>query len=352
VMPLHGLAWSAVLLVLSGCGQVGPTARTTPSAVASLSSPTASAAAVSSPTASPAATPWTLACRLPVVVGTEQSAERGWVTIPGGKYTPDTTPVTGPSGSSDFQPTGDSYDWAIGAWLPVRDVYLSADGANYVTETETASGPLLHLVDAKTRKQTLITAAHGPSKGYDWTLVGYGHQGVYLGVLSVVGETPSEAPGLWLLDPVTGRFRVIDQSHAWYGISGGLAWSYSVDNAGGYTVYRLDLSTGQVSHWYTSKLFGGIVAAMPDGEIVVWDIEDSGVGHIVLLTEVGTQLPLALPSDSTFDTSGNFQIGNFEEPGVWIALNSGIALITKALGLRLMANGPRGQPLLAVGACR
>jgi hypothetical protein len=349
-MPLHGLAWSAVLIILSGCAQAGPTARTTPSPVASLSSPTASAVAVPSPTASPAATPSTLACRLPVVDGTSQLAERGWVTFPSGQYTPDTTPVTGPSGN--LIPTSDSYDWAIGAWLPVSDVYVSPDGANYVTEDETASGPELHLVDAKTRKQTLIPAGHGPSKGYDWWLVGYGHQGLYLGVLSVVGETPSEAPGLWLLNPATGHFQQIDRSHTWYQISGGLAWSYSIDDAGGYTVYRLDFATGQVSRWYTSKLFGGIVAAMPDGEIVVWDVEDNGVGRLFLLTETGTQLALALPSDSAFDVSGDVRIGAFEEPGVWIALNNGIALVTKALGLRPMAHGPGEQPLSAAGACR
>jgi hypothetical protein len=210
----------------------------------------------------------------------------------------------------------------------------------------------LHLVDAKTRTQTLIPAGHGPSKGYDWTVVGYGKQGVYLGVLSVVGETPSEAPGLWLLDPVTGHFRVIDRTHTWYGISGGFAWSYSIDDAGGYTVYRLDLSTGLVSRWYASTLFGGIVAAMPDGEIVVWDVEDNGVGRLFLLGETGTQLPLGLPSDSAFDTSGDFRIGDFEEPGVWIALNTGIALVTKTLGLRPMAHGLGGQPLWAAGACR
>jgi hypothetical protein len=338
-----GIVCFAILMVLAACGQT----RSTTSPAAAVSSPSPIRSPIPSLSTSPLATqPLDLACRLPVVAQSPAGVERGWITLPGGEYARDTTTLTNPS--TEHMP---SYDWGGEFWVPVEQEYVSPDGSDYVVKIDSRSNlPTgFYLVDAKTRSQRLIQAADGPGGGIYWTILGYQNEGIYLGGLGAAGDAPTEVPGLWLLDPVTGNVRLIDRSHIWDVIGGGAAWAVDAppNAVGTWTVYRLDLASGQVNKSYTSDDFGGIVAPTPDGNVLVRGGNNGGPERIFLLTRTDQLIPVALPSGFAVDDGGQVA-----QPGVWMPFGNGIALYTKAYGLRVMALSPYGLMLFPAGGCR
>jgi hypothetical protein len=272
--------------------------------------------------------------------------ERGWITLPGGQYARDTATLANPS--SEHMP---SYDWGVAAWVPVEQQYVSPDGSDYVVQIDSRSNlPTgFYLVDAKTRSQRLIQSADGPGGGIHWTILGYQNEGIYLGGLGAAGDVPTEVPGLWLLDPLTGYVRLIDRSHIWDAIGGRAAWAVdALPNAvGTWTVYWLDLASGQVNKAYASDDFGGIVAPAPDGDVLIRGSDNGGPERIFLLTRTDELIPGALPSGFAVDYGGHVA-----QPGVWMPFGTGVALYTKAYGLRVMAQSPYGLMLFPVGGCR
>src|SRR5947209_2772241 len=125
---------AAITVVLIGapgsaCGGPNPgTARTTPSPVAvQNSSPgtSPSLSPASSPSTSPSSAPTPLSafpqCRLPYYKGGTGGfiggASGSWTADPSGHITPNPAWALVP---------GDSYDWALGIWVPVGARYQSA----------------------------------------------------------------------------------------------------------------------------------------------------------------------------------------------------------------------------------
>jgi hypothetical protein len=276
-----------------------------------------------------------------VVAQTPGGVERGWITLPGGQYTRESDPRANASETS--------YDWGLGAWVTAGAEALSPDGASYVIQNLTSSGPTFYLVDARTGKQRLILSTHGPSVGIDWSILTWQSAGIYLVGLGVTGETPSSVPGLWLLDPLTGHVRLIDRSHAWDLIGGGVAWAQDAPTGGvgTWTVYRLDVTSGVVNKAYASDDFSGLVAPTPDGDVLVRGGDNGGAERIFLLTRAGQLTPVAWPSDFGGDYGGVL-----DQPGVWMPIATGIALYTKAFGVQVMAQSPYGAMLFPAGACR
>src|SRR5258708_7375367 len=221
-MSKLAIACFSTVIVLTGCGHAAPTAMTsTPSAVAAPSALAATPFPAPSPSP-PAPQPANLECRLPVVSQAQGGVERGWITFPGGQYAHDTATLANPS--SEHMP---SYDWGVAAWVPVEQQYVSPDGSDYVVKIDSRSNlPTgFYLVDAKTRSQRLIQSADGPGGGIYWTILAYQGEGIYLGGLGAAGDAPTEVPGLWLLDPLAGHVRLIDRSHKWDVIGGGVIWT-------------------------------------------------------------------------------------------------------------------------------
>jgi hypothetical protein len=356
IRTVGGLAVAAVLaaVVLGACGKGSP--------VAEVSSPVGSPASVISPSSSPVASPTPvdrypsqLACRLPVVAQLGGGVERGWIALPGGQYARDNGTVSNFSDGTvanyyltEHMP---SYDWGARVWVPAEQQYVSPDGSDYVVQIDSRSKlPTgFYLVDAKTGSKRLIQSVTGPGGGVYWTLLGYQSEGIYLGGLGAAGDAPTQVPGLWLMDSLTGHVRLIDRSHIWDMIGGGSAWAVDAppNAVGTWTVYRLDLASGQIKKSYASEHFGGFVAPTPDGDVLVRGGDDGGPARIFTLTTGNEVVPLALPSGFSSDYGGH--VAN---PGVWIALSNGTALYTKANGMQGVVHSPYGLGLFPVGGCR
>jgi hypothetical protein len=345
-MRNRGTVCFSILIFVAACGQAVSTSPTP-----TTTSPTASRPSPSPPVAQP----YNLTCRLPVVAQTQGGVERGWITSPGGQYLRDDGAVANFSDgtvanyySTEHMP---SYDWGVGVWVPAEQEYVSPDGSDYVVQIDSRSKlPTgFYLVDAKTGSKRLIQSAQGPSRGISWTLLAYQHEGIYLGALGAAGDAPTEVPGLWLLDPGTGSVRLIDQSHIWNEIGGGVAWAVDAPpNAiGTWTVYWLDLTTGRVNKSYASDDFGGFVAPTPEGDVLVRGRANGGAERIFRLTTTDQLLPIALPIDFGLDYGGQVA-----EPGVWMPFATGVALYTKASGLQVMAQSPYGLILFPAAGCR
>jgi hypothetical protein len=327
----------AVLAVLaSACGS-----GAVPSAHVSSNPASATRSTSPSPSVGIAAN---LTCRLPVVSAAGPGEPPGgWVTFPGGQFVRDPASLS-VRGDANLP----SYDRAIGAWVPVELEKVSPDGGSYVL-TSYNSTPPLYLVDAKTGSRELILPAdrEGPILGSVWKVIQYANEGIYLWTGNGGMEMP--VPGLWLLDPKTGVVKLVDGSHYWGKVSGGFAWA--LDEAGtrasASKVYRLDLSTGQVSTLYESKTDIALLSPTPDGEILI-DYGQIGSPRLALLAGAGAFVPV--------DTPPAFPPVFSARPapqGVWIAvygeLWSGIALYVKGQGVTIMARS--SYALEAAGAC-
>ena len=333
---------ASFLLLAVACGS-----SAVPSAQVS-SSPTVSGSASASRDSSPsrsAGVAASLTCRLPVIsAGGPGEPPGGWVTFPGGQFVRDPASL-----SVRTDVNYPSYDRAIGAWVPAEWEKVAPGGASYVV-TSYNSTPPLYLADAKTGNRRLIlpTEHEGPIPGSAWKVVQYASEGIYLWTGNGGMEMP--VPGLWLLNPETGGVRLIDGSHYWGMVSGGVAWG--LDEAGtrasASKVYRLDLSTGQVSTLYDSKTLIRLVSPTPDGEILI-DYGEIGSPRLALLAGPGSFTPIELPP--AFPPIYNAHLSQL---GVWLAIYgeawSGIALYVKGEGVTIMA---RSQLWVdAAGDCR
>jgi len=269
-------------------------------------------------------------------------ATGGWVTFPDGAF------VSDPAGVPSRLESLPSYDRAIGAWVPVEPEKVAPDGASYVL-TSYNSTPPLYLVDARTGNQSLILTQEqeGPIQGSSWKVVRYASEGIYLWT----GNGGMEKPvlGLWLVDPKTGGVRLVDGSHYWGSVQGGVAWALDEPNtrASASKVYRLDLGTGEVTTVYESKTDIRLLSPTPDGEMLI-DYGKVGSPQLALLARPGSFVPIELPA--SFPPIYNARLA---QPGVWLAIFgeawSGIALYLKGEGVTIMARNPEPKPGLPAG---
>lgn len=325
-------------LLISACGPpAGTAAHGSPSTYASPLTSSTPVTQTTSPLASPFSSPSlpaavaaNLACRLPAITPVTGGYDRGWITFPGGTFLRD------PANLAVRQETLPSYDQAIGAWVPVEPEKVAPDGASYVL-TGYNSAPPFYLVDAKTGNRRLILPEEreGPIQGSAWKVIQYASEGIYLWTGNAGMEIP--VPGLWLLSPETGVVRLVDGSHYWGKVQGGVAWGLDEPNtrASASKVYRLDLSTGKVTTVYESKSDVRLLSPTTDGDMLI-DYGKIGSPRLALLGGLGSFAPIELPLG--FPPIYNARMA---EPGVWLAVFgeawSGIALYLKGEGVTIMA---------------
>ena len=298
-----------------------------------------------------------LTCRLPVVTEVNGDMVRGWVTFPGGTFAQD--PAILRNADNNHMP---SYDWAIGAWVPVEQNDVAPDGANYVLEmsgdqVNPPVGHAIYLVDAKSGKRRLVLSTGGPGPGRYWSgytpgLGGpdnYATEGVYLAAVGGGSDVPEPVPGLWLLNPLNSSARLIEGSHYWDVIGDGFAWTADYPVVGGTVtkIYRLDLATGQASLWYESKKSVRLISPTAEGGLLIGYGEEEGPGQLAVLDASHTLTLL----DSSPDF-GTDWVSILAQPGVWIAVDGGVALYMKGAGVRVMALSSSGNVIYPAGACR
>ena len=287
-----------------------------------------------------------LTCRLPVTTPTtdEDPAPGGWVTFPGGEFVRDQTSLPGRLNSHI-----PSYDRPLGMWVPVESNNVAPDGATYVLTNDLSlpNPGALYLVDAKTGTRRLLLSRTGPTNTSLWKVVSYTSEGIYLYAMSHGME--SGVPGLWLLDPPSGRVRLVEGSRYWSVISGGTAWALDPP---AYTpgdlvkVYRLDITTGKVTLAYQARTQVNLLSPTPEGDLLIayGDMESPKLG---LLVAPSSFVPIEIPSEFPMFSA------HMARPGVWIALYggrlNGIALYVKGEGVKVMAVSSYGFD--AAGDC-
>jgi hypothetical protein len=362
-LALHGwrlMRKGQILLVLvavliTACGGNAGNVALKPTASAGAS---AQPSAESTPQQSPSPTPFDLTCRLPVISNPgSNKTNRGWVTFPGGQFSPDP--------SSQWN---GSYDWAIHAWVPVEEWAVAPDGESYVvgmraSQTQAAG---ISVVNAKTGSRKVILSTKGPKAGQLWSFLAYTNKGVFLGAQGLGADTPGPpAPGLWLLDPASGRVRLIEGTHNWSGDpvirhnmrGGGFAWAfdYPEGSAGGTgtKVYRLDFATGQIVAWYQTDSYIELMSATEDGEVLVAYGDPS---RLALLDRSHQLTLLEVPAE--FDALA-VVTSTVAQPGLWITdSGNSLDLYQKGLGIRVMVSTPDfvthpdSRDLYAAGDCR
>jgi hypothetical protein len=270
----------------------------------------------------------TLSCRLPVISPALPGVPPGgWITFPGGQF--DRDPASLPSRLQSHVP---SYDWASKRWLPVESRYVAPDGGSYILTADQSlpDAGAFYFFDVKTGTRRLLLGGQGPSEAPgSWTVVDYASAGVYLWSAGI-----QTVPGLWLLDPATGKVRLIDGSHYWRMVAGGVAWALDPQGPGPgvkQAVYRLDLASGRVERWYETGSAISMLSPDSDGHVLVV-VGDDSAPRLGLLVGPDQFQSVALPLDFPLLADGYLQ-----HPGVWLSLRlGGLALYTEADGVRIM----------------
>jgi hypothetical protein len=277
----------------------------------------------------------TLTCRLPVISPYNPGVPPGgWITFPGGQFERDPA-----SNTNRLQAHVPSYDPAVKAWLPVENRYVNPNGDRYILTGDPTlpNAGAFYLVDVKTGTRRMVLDGNGPVEAPgSWTVVAFAEAGVYLWSAGI-----QPVPGLWLLDPATGKVRLVDGSHYWRMVANGVAWALDPEPSSGSSqkqaVFRLDIASGQVERWYEADLPAAgpspISMLAPDSEgHVLIVIGDESPPRLGLLLGPGHFQRLVLPVDFPAINDGYLR-----NPGVWLALRGGgLALYTAKDGVRIM----------------
>jgi hypothetical protein len=230
-----------------------------------------------------------------------------------------------------------SYDQAIGRWVPVEYEYVAPDGASYILHSDASleNPNAFYLVDAKSGNRRLISGDGPPQAPGSWQVIQYASVGVYLwsaGIKSV--------PGLWLLDPQTGNVRLVDGSHFWSMVGSGAAWALDWPRRVGdqitpWTVYRLDLISGQVSTWLETDTTVTLLSPTQDGDLLISFGKGEGE-QTKLLTGPNKLSQLELPPEFPLVTNAYLR-----HPGLWLTRGpGGLALYVKGEGVKVVAPSP------------
>ena len=286
-----------------------------------------------------------ISCSLPVASGGGPPQPAGFISLPSGAFTPDSTSVVSYDAASLRFATvqapvlyGDSgaptYDLAYRRWLPVKAAQVLPDGSAYVYTRAATPTPMrneIHLVNVATGADRLI---------YDkdaYHALAFQPEGIYLDY-HLNGTDGFR--GLWLLNPTTQALKAFPGGgQTWWAVVGGAgAWSYSVDGSrfGSTSFARLDLSTDAMTSWFsvssvqppqpgfkTVHVIGFDGSAHPLVDVFV----DRGTPEVWLLTGPGQAsrvagLPLLdfIPSLGVTDSHGTWLAGT---NGVYLYAGSG-----------------------------
>ena len=337
-VDVRNLAAGLVVLVLAGCGSAP--GKAVVSSTPATSGP-ASQAREASPSASqPGASAG--AWNLPVAISTgSATAQGGFVSLLEGAFSSDpsatlaNSTVGRPSLKGTWPRTNfamfPSYDTQLGRWVPVSLQQLTPDGKQYayaewVMPTGPVQGPTppseirIHVVDvASAADRTVYT-----TNKLLLSVVAYELDGIY--VTNQCWEGCGDVGGLWLLDPSTSQLKVIlarDADHTdWRWMTDGFVWGMGPwgPTSIATTVFRLDLSTGAVTPWFTPSKSVDVVAVDAQGFPLV-ETQDPYSGAVELWDATSSSAGTRIFASSTVVHFGSAISGPC---GTWIGSTSGL----------------------------
>jgi hypothetical protein len=229
-----------------------------------------------------------LNCRLPIFVGPPGSG--GFIVFPGDQFIADPSSAVSYPSASPGQPSpvppvvygpgpqsGFSYDAAFSKWVPVPFSQQSPDGKRYGFVSPSS----IYVEDMTTGTLSEL------GQGQQWSILSVEAAGVY--------ATQPGKSGLWLV-PYSGAPRQITAGGFWAAATDRFAYgspTSAVPQGATNSIIRVDLSTGQVSTWFTrvaatsnviglDEQGGAIISANGNGGFEIW-FADSPTSAIPVL---------------------------------------------------------------------
>ena len=217
---------------------------------------------------------------------------------------------------------------------------ISPDGASYVSQ-DTAT---IEIGDARTG--TVLRSI--PPGNYD-SVIAYTATGIYA---YHTGE--QVIPGLWKIDPSTGRVTQLQSSSTpvnWSLVDDNVAWGTYTTPDNVTAVMRLDLSTGVMTNIYqpAGQHDAAVVGLVGSGVMVVVEsFGNAGLVSAIVVNDDGSTAPVAVPGtllDKTF--THRLQDGSAI---IFSGLGYGVAAYDPDHGLQLLIDTP--QDMFLLGRCR
>jgi hypothetical protein len=241
-----------------------------------------------------------------------------------------------------------SYDWPLKRWVPVESASVSPDGTSYVLwDLPQQVGDFIMVDVATGQRRTIFASPEVEAHRSAWEAVGYRRvleytrQGIYIGDTGIMPK-----PGLWLLNPLTGKVRLVHGTDRnYWQVAGGAAWT-TVDSPSYQTLRRLDLTTGQIGDWYrfSSSAQPTLITVDGHGVPVIRTLGNDKVG---LIPQPDKFEKLPIPAGLEVWSA------HLAEPGLWLPLRwgKGVALYTREHGVQVFKTETGPYSFTLAGGC-
>lgn len=242
-----------------------------------------------------------------------------------------------------WNPTNDSYDVQAGQWVPAFPQAISPDGRSWAYATGALSGHngTVHVVDVASGSDRQLYSGAGAA-----TLLGFLSSGIYFVDGDPAAQAPSGYGSVWVVDPAHSDFprKIGPYPFRDLGVPGepalGAAGAFAVNvPLGAYAdrVERMDLTTGDVTTWFTSsigpaqmKLLGLDAQGRPI--IAIGPANQGNPFRVLLLTGPNRFVEIADGSNTNFRPDS----ATGDSHGIWFSEPGSIWLYQAATGLRVV----------------
>ena len=337
---LYGILATVLILTIVGVGiATGAIHRHTPNGPVVITSPSPGHSPSPTPRTTPSPTPSpSVVAQLKgkIAVSNGQPGSGGWITFPGGTFTPD--PASNVALPTGWAP-GLAHDLALNKWVPVPRDWVSPDGKKYVYFDSTT----FHVVGYQSSDWLFSPPVTGINSY--WTVLWAENDGVYV---------TSPGLGVWRVG-YGGGMRQVTNNGYWSVANGKYAYgtlTSSVPQGAATTVVRVDLASGTVVDVFTRPgMRSTAVGVASDGGAVVLSTDSAPVPTMaqLWLAQPGTAVQIVQTISNSSMPGPGFTVYSVvaDSMGSWIATTSGLYLFSKQSGLELASTvtGPLASTL-------
>jgi len=275
-----------------------------------------------------------------------QAGSGGFVTLPGGDFSPDPkSNVSLPAGGDAYYGGGfygggfssSSYDYAKGRWLPVPRDYVSPDGSTYAYQSNESDGGI-YVVDVANGRSREI------AKGSRWRVVEWRAPGIYAMKQDAATYIYH---GLYIIDSNTGVPRGLTAQGTWQAIGKYAAWGTEfptpANNDTQHTIIRFDLTTGRVAAYFNQPGSYLSVVAFDEQNRPIIDASNDVAQQVWALNGANNADRIySGPGNRSKDYIAFSPPGVADSHGIWFGTGQGLMLYSTADGFKKMS-GATGQ---------